>query len=204
MTLFEYDEAIAKEPSAVLCGTDEAGRGPLAGPVCAAAVILPRDCDIAGINDSKKLTEKKREILFDEIIKKASAYSIVMIDAETIDRINILQASLLAMRKAVAGLDIAPKIVLVDGNANPEFESCVETRLITGGDAKSTCIAAASILAKVSRDKYMLELHEKYPQYGFNKHKGYGTKAHYEALDAFGACPEHRESFLKKWRAKVI
>lgn len=201
MTLFEYDKSIAAETFAVVCGTDEAGRGPLAGPVFAAAVILPPNCEIAGLNDSKKLTEKKREKLFDEITEKAAAYSIAMIDAKAIDEINILQASLLAMRNAVAGLAIIPGIVLVDGNADPEFELEAETRPVIGGDAKSACIAAASILAKVSRDRYMLTLHEKYPQYGFEKHKGYGTKAHYEALNAFGACPEHRESFLKKWRA---
>lgn len=201
MTLFEYDKSIAGEPPAVICGTDEAGRGPLAGPVFAAAVILPPDCEIAGLNDSKKLTEKKREKLFDEITEKAAAYSVAMIDAKTIDGINILQASMLAMRNAVEGLDIIPDIVLVDGNADPGFGTVAETRLVVGGDAKSACIAAASILAKVSRDRYMLALHEKYPQYGFDKHKGYGTKAHYEALNAFGVCPEHRESFLKKWRA---
>lgn len=205
MDLFEYDKSvIAQSPgSLVLCGVDEAGRGPLAGPVFAAAVILPENCEIAGVNDSKKLTEKKREKLFDEIISKAVSYSIVSIDAKTIDEINILQATLLAMRKAVSGLSVIPSTVLVDGNANPCFDGDFETRLVTGGDAVSACIAAASILAKVSRDRHMLELHEKYPQYTFNKHKGYGTKAHYTALDAFGVCPEHRESFLKKWRASA-
>lgn len=201
MNLFEYDESITADASAIICGTDEAGRGPLAGPVFAAAVILPPGCEIEGLNDSKKLTEKKREKLFDEITEKAAAYSIAQIDAGTIDKINILQASLLAMRNAVAGLGVAPGIVLVDGNADPKFELEAETRLVIGGDAKSACIAAASVLAKVSRDRYMLKLHEEYPRYGFDKHKGYGTKAHYAALDAFGACPEHRESFLKKWRA---
>ncbi len=199
MSLFAYDKAIFFETGLTLCGVDEAGRGPLAGPVYAAAVILPQDCDIQGINDSKKLTEKKREKLFDEIIERAVAYSIAAVTAKEIDEINILQASLLAMRKAVAGLGVKPQLALVDGNADPSLE--IETRLVVGGDAKSACIAAASILAKVSRDRYMLAVHEKYPDYNFAKHKGYGTKAHHAALDKLGSCDEHRESFLKKWRA---
>lgn len=201
MTLFEFDESISKESGASVCGVDEAGRGPLAGPVCAAAVILPHGCDIEGLNDSKKLTAKKREKLFYEITEKATAHSIIIIDAKTIDEINILKASLLAMRIAVNNLTSVPDIVLVDGNADPKFERQTDTRLIVGGDAKSASIAAASILAKVFRDRYMMRVHEEYPQYGFDKHKGYGTKAHYEALNTFGTCPEHRESFLKKWRA---
>lgn len=200
MTLFEYDNQIIKETGrTVLCGTDEAGRGPLAGPVYAAAVILPLDCEIAGLNDSKKLNEKKRESLFDEITERSAAYCIASVSAEEIDEINILNAAMLAMRKAVEGLQIKPELLLVDGNTDPHAN--LDTRLVVKGDATSACIAAASILAKVARDRYMLELDAKHPEYGFKKHKGYGTKQHYDALDTYGAYAEHRESFLKKWRA---
>lgn len=199
MTLYEYDNIISGETGLVLCGVDEAGRGPLAGPVYAAAVILPENCNINGLNDSKKLTEKKREKLFDEIIEKAAAYSIAAASVDEIEEINILKAAMLAMKRAIEGLPKKPGLVLVDGNSEPG--AGVETRLIVGGDAKSAHIAAASILAKVSRDRFMLELDERYPQYQFAKHKGYGTKLHYEMLGKYGSCPAHRESFLKKWRA---
>jgi len=183
----------------ILCGVDEAGRGPLAGPVYAAAVILPEGCEITGLDDSKKLTEKKREALFHEITGRAEDYAVASITAKEIDNVNILNAAMLAMRKAVEGLKSKPGLVLVDGNFNPGFG--IPARLVIKGDAKSASIAAASVLAKVLRDRYMLALHEAYPQYCFDKHKGYGTKLHYGALEQYGPCPEHRESFLKKWRA---
>ena len=190
--LFQYDREIGVTP---LCGVDEAGRGPLAGDVYAAAVILKPDTVIEGLNDSKKLTEKKRELLFDEICEKAEAYCVAVATVEEIDRLNILQATFLAMRRAVEGLGV--KLVLVDGNRNPELP--VHSRLVVKGDGTSACIAAASILAKVSRDRYMAELAEQYPQYGFEKHKGYGSKLHYQMLDAHGISPVHRKSFLKKY-----
>lgn len=199
MTLYDYDKLVAEETRVVLCGVDEAGRGPLAGPVYAAAVILPPDCVIEGLDDSKKLTEKKREKLFGVITSRAVAYCVASADRREIDGINILNAALLAMKRAVEGLGAEPGIVLVDGNAAPELG--VKTRTVVGGDAKSACIAAASVLAKVARDRHMLELDEKYPGYGFAKHKGYGTKLHYERLDLLGPCEIHRETFLKKWRA---
>ncbi len=192
--LFQYDREIGVTP---LCGVDEAGRGPLAGDVYAAAVILKPDTVIEGLNDSKKLTEKKRELLFDEICEKAEAYCVAVATVEEIDRLNILQATFLAMRRAVEGLGVKPKLVLVDGNRNPELP--VHSRLVVKGDGTSACIAAASILAKVSRDRYMAELAEQYPQYGFEKHKGYGSKLHYQMLDAHGISPVHRKSFLKKY-----
>lgn len=184
----------------IVCGVDEAGRGPLAGPVCAAAVILPKGYVIDGVNDSKKLTEKKRELLFDVIKEEALAYSIATASAQEIDEINILQATFLAMKRAVEGLDIKPSIALIDGNKEPHLD--IPMRTIIKGDARSANIAAASILAKVTRDRYMLEMAEKYPEYQFDKHKGYGTKLHYEMLDAFGPCEIHRQSFLKTWYAK--
>lgn len=192
--LFQYDREIGITP---LCGVDEAGRGPLAGDVYAAAVILKPDTVIEGLNDSKKLTEKKRELLFDEICEKAEAYCVAAATVEEIDRLNILQATFLAMRRAVEGLGVKPKLVLVDGNRNPELP--VHSRLVVKGDGTSACIAAASILAKVSRDCYMAELAEQYPQYGFEKHKGYGSKLHYQMLDAHGISPVHRKSFLKRY-----
>lgn len=188
-------EAISKGYN-VVCGIDEAGRGPLCGPVCAAAVILPLDCEIEGINDSKKLSEKKREALFDVIKEKALAYSVSMVDAKTIDEINILQATFLAMRTAVENLSVKPDYALIDGNGKPGLSIAQET--VVKGDAKSVSIAAASILAKVSRDRYMKEADEKYPEYQFAKHKGYGTKLHYEMIAEHGICQEHRRSFLKK------
>ncbi|MBQ2755517.1 MAG: ribonuclease HII [Oscillospiraceae bacterium] len=178
-----------------LCGADEAGRGPLAGPVFAAAVILDPYKPIAGINDSKKLTEKKRELLFDEITEKALAYSIQMISPEEIDEINILAASMKAMKLSVEALDITPDMVIVDGNKTPAL--ALPVKAIVKGDAKSACIAAASVLAKVSRDRYMMEMHQKYPQYCFDKHKGYPTKLHYEMIAEHGISEIHRKTFLK-------
>lgn len=199
MTLYEYDKIIAEETGLTFCGVDEAGRGPLAGAVYAAAVILPKGCVIDGLNDSKKLTERRREQLYVEIIEKADAYHVATASVEEIDSMNILQASLLAMRRAVGGLIQRPGLALVDGNREPALD--IPVRLITGGDAKSACIAAASILAKVERDRFMAGLDRLYPQYGFKKHKGYGTKLHYEMLNLHGASNVHRESFLRKWRA---
>ncbi len=193
---YEYEKSALAEGFKVVCGVDEAGRGPLCGPVCAAAVILPIDCEIDGINDSKKLSEKKREALYDIITEKAIAYSVFMVGADVIDEINILQATFLAMRTAVENLDVKPDIVLVDGNGKPGLD--VEERTIVKGDAKSISIAAASILAKVTRDRYMLEVDKKYPEYQFARHKGYGTKLHYEKIAENGICPEHRRTFLKK------
>jgi ribonuclease HII len=176
-----------------VAGVDEAGRGPLAGAVFAAAVILDPARPIAGLNDSKKLSEKRREALFVEIQAKALAWSIAEASAAEIDAINILQASLLAMQRAVAGLSRVPTEVLVDGNRAPAF-AC-PARAIIGGDALEPCISAASILAKVARDRTLLDLHARYPQYGFDRHKGYPTAEHMAALVAHGACPEHRRSF---------
>ncbi|MGD9888809.1 MAG: ribonuclease HII [Halothiobacillaceae bacterium] len=180
-------------PKRWVAGVDEAGRGPLAGAVFAAAVILDPEQPIAGLNDSKKLSEKRRETLFIEIQTKALAWSIAEASAAEIDEINILQASLLAMQRAVAGLRIAPSEVWVDGNRAPKF-AC-PARAIIGGDALEPCISAASILAKVARDRTLLDLHTRFPQYGFNRHKGYPTAEHMAALAAHGACPEHRRSF---------
>ncbi len=180
----------------IICGIDEAGRGPLAGPVYAAAVILPPDCVIDGLNDSKKLTEKKREKLFDEIKEKALAYGIASADEKEIDEINILNATFLAMKRAVDSLSVKPDLALVDGNQKPH--TGVEEVTVVKGDAKSMSIAAASVLAKVSRDRFMLETAKKYPQYEFERHKGYGTKLHYEKIAQYGVCEIHRRSFLKK------
>lgn len=193
---YEYEKQAMAEGFEVVCGVDEAGRGPLCGPVCAAAVILPLDCEIEGINDSKKLSEKKRDMLYDIIKEKALAYSVVMVDAKTIDEINILQATFKAMREAVEGLSIKADIALIDGNQKPGLS--IEERTLVKGDAKSISIAAASILAKVTRDRYCIEMDEKYPQYQFAKHKGYGTKLHYEMIAEYGICEEHRKTFLKK------
>jgi ribonuclease HII len=194
--LYEYDEAVRNDYS-ILCGVDEAGRGPLAGDVYAAAVILKKDAVIEGVNDSKKLSEKKREKLFDEIIEKSEAYCIATASVEEIDSINILQATMLAMTRAVKGLGITPDIALIDGNKAPEIDG-VKTQAVIKGDATSASIAAASILAKVARDRYMKEIAEKYPQYAFEKHKGYGTKLHYEMIEKYGVSKVHRKSFLKK------
>ena len=200
MTLAEFDKQYQKEYPLV-CGCDEAGRGPLAGDVFAAAVVFDKDTVIEGINDSKKLTEKKREKLFDEIKEKALYWSIKRASVEEIENINILQSAMLAMKRAVEDLPVKPDICLIDGNKTPQLEEKVIA--VVGGDAKSQCIAAASILAKVARDRYMLELAEQYPQWQFEKHKGYGTKLHYEMLDKYGASPIHRPSFLKKYYVKL-
>lgn len=193
---YEYEKQAVAEGYSLVCGVDEAGRGPLCGPVCAAAVILPMDCEIEGINDSKKLSEKKREALFSVITEKAIAYSVAMVDAATIDEVNILQATFMAMRQAVETLSVRPDMALIDGNRTPGLD--MAERTIVKGDAKSISIAAASILAKVTRDRYMLEVDKKYPEYAFAKHKGYGTKLHYEKIAENGICPEHRRTFLKK------
>ncbi len=194
---FKYENEAKAEGFSVICGIDEAGRGPLAGPVCAAAVILPEGCVIDGVNDSKKLTEKKREQLFDVIKEKALAYSIAVADEKEIDEINILQATYLAMRRAFDGLSVKPDMALVDGNRDPLLG--VPTKTIVKGDANSMSIAAASILAKVTRDRFMLEMDEKYPEYQFAKHKGYGTKLHYEMLEKYGASDIHRITFLRSF-----
>ena len=183
-----------------VCGVDEAGRGPLAGPVFAAAVILPRGLAIEGLNDSKKLTEKRREQLFDEIISNAVAYGVASASELEIDEHNILQATFLAMRRAAEALAVRPGFALIDGNAAPGL-SC-PSRCIVGGDGKSASIAAASVLAKVSRDRYMQKLDEQYPQYHFAKHKGYPTREHYAALLKYGPAPVHRMSFLKNLEEK--
>lgn len=180
----------------IICGVDEAGRGPLAGPVYAAAVILPSDCVIEGLNDSKKLTEKKREALFDEIKEKALAYGIARADEKEIDEINILNATFLAMKRAIDSLSVKPDLALIDGNQKPHTD--IEEVTVVKGDAKSMSIAAASVLAKVSRDRFMLEMAGKYPQYEFARHKGYGTKLHYEKIAQYGVCDIHRRTFLKK------
>lgn len=197
MTLYEYDNLKNIE---LLCGVDEAGRGPLAGDVFAAAVILDPSKPIIGIDDSKKLTDKKRKLLFDEIISSAIAYNIATASVSEIDEHNILQATFLAMRRAVDGLKIKPQYILVDGNQNPRLS--VKSECVIKGDSISACIAAASILAKVSRDNYMDELAKEYPAYLFEKHKGYGTKLHYEKIDEFGITEIHRKTFLKKYLAK--
>lgn len=193
--LFEYDNAVRNDIG-IFCGADEAGRGPLAGDVYAAAVILPENTVIEGINDSKKLSEKKREKLFDEIIKKAVSYCIATASVEEIEKINILQAAMLAMKRAISGLSSVPSAALIDGNKCPDIEN-ITVRSVVKGDSKSASIAAASILAKVARDRYMKQMALEYPQYGFEKHKGYGTKLHYEMIEKYGICKIHRPSFLK-------
>ena len=195
--LWNYEHACYDEGYDLVCGVDEAGRGPLAGPVCAAAVILPRDLQIEGLNDSKKLTDKRRRALFDVITAQAVSYGIAFASEQEIDEINILQATFLAMRRALDQLSMRPAIVLIDGNRETDFGLPVRT--IVKGDSLSANIAAASVLAKVTRDDFMLEQAQRYPQYGFDIHKGYGTRAHYEALRQHGPCPIHRRSFLKKF-----
>lgn len=192
-----YEENAVKAGYKVICGIDEAGRGPLAGPVHAAAVILPLGLEIEGLNDSKKLSEKKREQLFDIICEKAIDYSIGVATEKEIDEINILNATFLAMHRAVEGLKIRPNYALIDGNQYPRIPFVTEETVVKG-DAKSMSIAAASILAKVSRDRFMLEKTKEYPQYEFEKHKGYGTKLHYEKILEYGPSPIHRMTFLKK------
>ena len=197
MVDFSIESEYLKNGCSVVCGVDEAGRGPLAGPVYAAAVILRPQTEIAGLDDSKKLTEKKREALFPVITEQALSYGIGFATPEEIDKINILQATFLAMRRAVENLSVTPDLLLIDGNQKPHIGLCDEVTVIKG-DAKSMSIAAASVLAKVSRDRYMLKLSEQYPQYAFEKHKGYGTKLHYERIVQYGISPVHRRSFLKK------
>ena len=194
--LWELENEIYAEGFSLICGVDEAGRGPLAGPVYAAAVILPRDAVIDGLNDSKKLTEKKREELFDVITERALSCGIASASVEEIEELNILNATFLAMNRAIAKLDPVPELALIDGNRSTGI--AMPSRCIVKGDSRCADIAAASILAKVSRDRYMLTLAEKYPQYHFEQHKGYGTKLHYEALREYGPSPEHRPSFLRK------
>lgn len=196
MDWLEFEkEALAKGYKSV-CGVDEAGRGPLAGPVCAAAVILPKGVIIDGVNDSKKLSEKKRESLFDVIREQALSYSIAYATVDEIEEINILNATMLAMRRAIDGLDIKADYAMIDGNKIPPID--IDAECIVKGDAKSMSIACASILAKVSRDRLLYKYAEEYPMYGFDKHKGYGTKVHREAILKYGPCPYHRKSFLKK------
>lgn len=196
--LWKYEHAAFEEGFSLVCGVDEAGRGPLAGPVCAAAVILPPDLEIECLNDSKKLSDKRRRALYDVITEQAIAYGIAMVDEKVIDEINILQATFRAMRQAVEQLSEKPALALVDGNREPDFGN-IPVKTIVKGDSLSANIAAASILAKVTRDRFMEEQDAIYPQYGFSVHKGYGTKAHYAALREFGACPIHRRTFLKKF-----
>lgn len=194
--LWSIENEIYDSGLSPLCGVDEAGRGPLAGPVCAAAVILPRGLVIEGLNDSKKLSGKKRESLYDEIVEKAVAYGIAFASVEEIEEKNILEATFLAMNRAIEKLAVRPALALIDGNRDKGI--MVPARCVIGGDGKCADIAAASILAKVTRDRYMLQLAGQYPQYGFDKHKGYGTAAHYAAIRAYGPSPIHRMSFLRK------
>ena len=197
--LTQFDTAIREEGFPVIAGVDEAGRGPLAGPVVAAAVILPPEVEIEGLNDSKKLTSARREALFSVITQTALSYCVSGASVEEIESLNILQATFLAMRRAVEGLSVPVDLLLIDGNQMPGGLS-VPARTVVKGDGRSASIAAASILAKVTRDRYMVQMDTQYPGYGFAQHKGYGTKAHYPALAQKGLSPLHRPSFLKKWR----
>ncbi|MEE1126360.1 MAG: ribonuclease HII [Acutalibacteraceae bacterium] len=196
MDWFLNENELAKQGYKSICGVDEAGRGPLAGPVCAAAVILKPNDIIEGVNDSKKLTEKKREKLYDIIKERAVAYSIAFATVEEIEELNILNATMLAMKRAVEGLSVPADYAIIDGNKTPALQ--IPCNYVIKGDANSMSIASASILAKVTRDRLLLEYAEQYPEYQFEKHKGYGTKAHREALLEYGPCPVHRPSFLKK------
>ena len=205
MDLWTYERQQWNHGFSTLCGVDEAGAGPLAGPVYAAAVILPGEIDLPGLNDSKKLTPKKREALFDQITAAAEAYSIAFVTAEEIDRMDILNARMLAMNRAIGGLSVPPDLCLIDGNRDHGSAVAITAPhlCLVGGDGKSASIAAASILAKVSRDRYVTDvLDREYPQYQFARHKGYGTKLHYAMLDQYGPCPAHRRTFLKKWEDK--
>lgn len=197
VNMWEIENGLIERGYKIICGVDEAGRGPLAGPVCAAAVILPEGLEIPGLTDSKKLTDKKRRELFPLIKEQAVAYGIGLASHEEIDEINILQATYLAMERALAQLSVKPDIALIDGNRAKDFGLPVQT--VVKGDSLSANIAAASVLAKVTRDNLMLELAEEYPEYSFDVHKGYGTKAHYEALRQHGASAIHRKTFLKKF-----
>lgn len=198
--LWEIERGLIAQGVAPICGVDEAGRGPLAGPVCAAAVILPPELEIPGLNDSKKLTDKKRRALYDIIVAEAVSYGIAMASEQEIDEINILQATFNAMERAMDQLTVRPALALIDGNRERPFPVPVQT--VVHGDGLSANIAAASILAKVTRDRYMEEMAGRYPQYGFEIHKGYGTKAHYAALTEYGPCPIHRRTFLRKFYGK--
>ncbi len=193
--LYAFEAGLRNEYR-LICGIDEAGRGPLAGPVCTAACVLPAGLELEGLNDSKKLSEKRREALYDQITAQALAWAVCLVDEKTIDEINILQATFRAMRGAVSKLSLTPNLCLVDGNLDPGLG--LPTKTVVKGDATCASIAAASILAKVTRDRLMLRYDAQYPGYGFAAHKGYGTKAHYAALAALGPCPIHRRSFLKK------
>lgn len=199
--LYEIENALHERGLTLICGVDEAGRGPLVGPVCAAAVILPQGLIIDGLNDSKKLTEKKRDALCDVITARAVTWAVGLATPQEIDALNILQATYLAMRRAVDGLACVPDYVLVDGNGDPHLSLTTETMI--KGDGKAACIAAASVLAKVTRDRLLTELGERYPDYGFEKHKGYPTKEHYEAIARHGVTPEHRQSFLKTLHSHI-
>ena len=194
--MLEYESMFLQQGYKAICGVDEAGRGPLAGPVCAAAVIFPEGLEVKGINDSKKLTEKKREELFNIIKEKAVAYSIAWASVEEIEEINILNAAMLAMKRAISGLQVKADFAMIDGNKTPQLD--IPSTAIVKGDALSQSIGAASILAKVSRDRLMLDMAKKYPQYGFEKHKGYGTQLHRDMLLKYGPCEIHRPSFLTK------
>ena len=198
--MWEIEDSLFDQGIGVICGVDEAGRGPLAGPVYAAAVILPRDLEIPGLTDSKKLSDKKRRELFPIIQEQAVAFGIGVASEKEIDEINILQATFLAMKRALEKLSVRPDLALIDGNRKTDFG--VPAKTVVKGDSLSANIAAASILAKVSRDDYMMELAQKYPQYGFDIHKGYGTKAHYQALREFGPSEVHRRTFLKSFYGK--
>lgn len=195
--MWEFEEKYYAQGLQLVCGVDEAGRGPLAGPVCAAAVILPPHIEIPGLNDSKKLTDKRRRELMPIIKDQAIFYGIAFADEKEIDEINILQATFLAMERAVSQLSVKPEILLIDGNREKDFKIPVET--IVKGDSRSASIAAASVLAKVTRDDYLLQMAQEYPEYGFDIHKGYGTKAHYAAIEKYGPCSIHRMTFLKKF-----
>ena len=195
--MWEIEHSYLNNGIKLICGVDEAGRGPLAGPVCAAAVILPPDIEIPGLNDSKKLSDKKRRELFPVIMEKAVAYGIGIANHQEIDEINILQATFLAMERAIAQLTVKPELALIDGNRAKDFG--IPVRTVVHGDSLSASIAAASVLAKVTRDDMMLQMAQAYPGYGFEIHKGYGTKAHYQALTELGMSPIHRKTFLKKF-----
>lgn len=205
MDLWTYEREQWNNGFSTVCGVDEAGAGPLAGPVYAAAVILPRELDIPGLNDSKQLTEKRREALYDLITAQADAWSVARVEAAEIDATDILSARMKAMQLAIDGLSIRPDLALIDGNRDRGRHAAITAPHVTiiKGDGKSASIAAASILAKVSRDRYVsTELDGLYPQYQFARHKGYGTKLHYQMLDEYGPCPQHRVTFLKKWEAQ--
>ena len=204
MDFYQFEREAAAGGFAAVCGVDEAGAGPLAGPVYAAAVVLPAGLEIPYLNDSKQVTPKRRDALFDAIREQAVSWSVASVSAEEIDELDILNARILAMNRAIAGLEPAADFALVDGNRDHGSRCAIALphRTIVRGDSRSASVAAASILAKVSRDRWMEELDRQYPQYRFAQHKGYGTKLHYAMLDTYGPCPVHRRSFLKKWEAR--